>query len=162
MEGARSDHDDSDHNATDAQSQAAREKLQALYARFTKQSAALPLHYFLGFMLDEEDGANARTQPKSKGGMFPTKYDAVWYRNFFWRWVVVLCVVATAWTTPWDNYLIYRGVWGYDAATTAGQIADTVLFRIWYVPIEEHAFFILETIVVALLWLLRYPDVDAL
>jgi putative membrane protein len=43
--------------------------------------------------------------------------------------------VAFVWTTPWDNYLIFRGVWD--------SPADRVLGRIFYVPLEEYAFFIL-------------------
>ncbi len=46
--------------------------------------------------------------------------------------------VALVYTTPWDNYLIYREVWGYPA--------DRVLFAVGYVPIEEYAFFVLQTL----------------
>ena len=64
-------------------------------------------------------------------------------------WTLVLCVVATVYTTPWDNYLVYRSVWGYPP----GSVIDT-----WgYVPVEEYAFFSLETLLVGGLWLALNP-----
>ena len=62
----------------------------------------------------------------------------------------LLVVVAVVYTTPWDNHLIDVGVWGY---------ADgSVLFRIWYAPIEEYLFFVLQPLITAL-WLCRLPAV---
>lgn len=57
----------------------------------------------------------------------------------------LLCVLAVVWTTPWDNYLIMSGVWSYPE--------NHVLFVIGYVPIEEYTFFVLQTILVAMVWL---------
>jgi lycopene beta-cyclase len=52
-------------------------------------------------------------------------------------WVLpVMAVIAFVYTTPWDNYLVYRGVWGYGA--------DRVIGTIGYVPIEEYLFFVLQ------------------
>jgi Brp/Blh family beta-carotene 15,15'-monooxygenase len=72
-----------------------------------------------------------------------TKY---WTRGC--AWTAVLCVVATVYSTPWDNYLVASGVWGY-----GGNNSGRVLGTIGYVPIEEYAFFSLETIMVAAVWL---------
>ncbi len=59
-----------------------------------------------------------------------------------------LCLIAFVYTTPWDNYLVYRGVWGYEP--------HRVLAVIGYVPIEEYAFFILQTLITGFfLWNLR-------
>lgn len=53
------------------------------------------------------------------------------------RWSLpVLAVLAFAWTTPWDNYLVARGVWQY------GE--DRVLGTLGWVPYEEYAFFLLQ------------------
>ncbi len=63
-------------------------------------------------------------------------------------------VVAVAYTTPWDNYLVATGVWYYDPAKIA---RDWVL---GYVPLEEYAFFVLQTVAVGLWllgWLKRLP-----
>ena len=61
----------------------------------------------------------------------------------------MLCFVATTYTTPWDNYLVYAGVWGYEgAATGTGQ--SSVLFTIGLVPVEEYMFFTIETLIVCL------------
>ena len=51
-------------------------------------------------------------------------------------------VMAILYTTPWDNYLVYRNVWGYPQGR--------VLFTIGYVPFEEYLFFIFQTIIAAL------------
>ena len=50
----------------------------------------------------------------------------------------LLVVVAYVWTTPWDNYLVASGVWGYGDGRVLGTIG--------YVPIEEYAFFGLQTL----------------
>nr|BBB35234.1 beta-carotene synthase.[1] [Aurantiochytrium sp. KH105] len=60
-------------------------------------------------------------------------------------WTLALCVVATLYTTPWDNFLVYRRVWGYPP--------ERILFVIGYVPVEEYMFFTLETMLVAAVWL---------
>ncbi len=59
-----------------------------------------------------------------------------------WYTLPLICVIAFAYTTPWDNYLVYRGIWGYGA--------DRVLGVIGYVPLEEYAFFLLQPILTGL------------
>lgn len=49
-----------------------------------------------------------------------------------------IAAIAFTYTTPWDNYLVYRDVWWYGA--------DRVVATIGYVPIEEYTFFILQPI----------------
>ena len=60
--------------------------------------------------------------------------------------VGVLVVVAVAYTTPWDNYLVATNVWSYDPELVWG-------ITLGYVPLEEYLFFILQTVMVGL-WLL--------
>ncbi len=61
-------------------------------------------------------------------------------------WVLAAHVVAAlVATTPWDNYLVYRGVWSYPPGR--------VLFVIGYVPFEEYLFFVLQTLLGAQLTL---------
>jgi lycopene beta-cyclase len=50
--------------------------------------------------------------------------------------------LAVTYTTPWDNYLVYRKVWGYPEGS--------VLFTIGYVPFEEYLFFVFQTVIAAL------------
>lgn len=61
--------------------------------------------------------------------------------------------IAVIYTTPWDNYLVARGIWHYGA--------DRVIGTWGYVPIEEYFFFVLQTLMTGL-WLLalrrRYPE----
>lgn len=55
-----------------------------------------------------------------------------------------LIFLALAYTTPWDNYLVYRGVWGYDDS----RISEN--WKLGYVPLEEYAFFVLQPILTGL------------
>lgn len=48
-------------------------------------------------------------------------------------------VVAFAYTTPWDNYLVKTRVWWYDPKRVTGIVFG-------YVPIEEYSFFVLQTL----------------
>ncbi|HSJ06217.1 MAG TPA: lycopene cyclase domain-containing protein [Longimicrobiales bacterium] len=50
-----------------------------------------------------------------------------------------VAAIALVYTTPWDNYLVYRGVWWYGA--------DRVIGTIGYVPVEEYLFFVLQPLV---------------
>ncbi|MCS7252128.1 MAG: lycopene cyclase domain-containing protein [Thermoflexus sp.] len=67
-----------------------------------------------------------------------------------WRRAVVFhAAIALVYTTPWDNFLVARGIWTYDPARVIGWV-------IGWVPIEEYAFFVLQPLLVgmwgALLW----------
>lgn len=53
--------------------------------------------------------------------------------------VGALCLIAMVYTTPWDNYLVYKGIWSYGS--------DRVLAVIGYVPFEEYLFFIFQTLI---------------
>lgn len=62
-----------------------------------------------------------------------------------WIAAGIQALLALVYTTPWDNYLVAHGVWRYDPALVSGAL-------IGYVPIEEYAFFVLETLLVASWW----------
>ena len=51
--------------------------------------------------------------------------------------ILALSLIALIYTTPWDNYLIFRGVWTYPP--------DAVVGKLGYVPLEEYGFMILQT-----------------
>lgn len=72
-------------------------------------------------------------------------------------WVVIVahCCIAVAYTFLWDNYLVATGVWYYDVALVSGII-------IWYVPIEEYTFFVLQPIMTGLFcfWLMRHTPIN--
>ncbi|KAI8910463.1 isoprenoid synthase domain-containing protein, partial [Gorgonomyces haynaldii] len=53
--------------------------------------------------------------------------------------ICALALIAFVYTTPWDNYLIYKGGWSYD---------NSVLFVIGYVPFEEYLFFVVQSLFV--------------
>ena len=62
------------------------------------------------------------------------------------RWwpLALLVGIAFVYTTPWDNYLVAREIWSYPP----GRVLATV----GWVPVEEYAFFVIQT-VLAGLWL---------
>jgi len=61
-------------------------------------------------------------------------------------WLAVVVALAVVYTTPWDNYLVYRGVWTYPPGSVLGTIG--------YVPFEEYAFFVFQTLIAGLFYLL--------
>jgi lycopene cyclase domain-containing protein len=67
------------------------------------------------------------------------------------KWTGVLCLMAVVYTTPWDNYLVAHGAWGYNAAN--GDEDSRVIAVIGYVPVEEYCFFVLQSALVAAVWL---------
>lgn len=73
-----------------------------------------------------------------------------------WKVMLALCVVAFAYTTPWDNYLVATRVWWYDINLVSGIVFG-------WVPIEEYTFFILQPIMTSLLFLLlvRYLPISS-
>jgi lycopene beta-cyclase len=58
--------------------------------------------------------------------------------------LAVLVALAVVYTTPWDNYLVASRVWWYDPARVLGV-------TLGWVPLEEYAFFVLQTVTVGLL-----------
>jgi lycopene beta-cyclase len=52
--------------------------------------------------------------------------------------LAALSLVVLAWTSPWDNAAVAQGLWGFDPERVSG---------IWLhrLPIEEYAFFLLQT-----------------
>ncbi|MFC6836910.1 lycopene cyclase domain-containing protein [Halomarina ordinaria] len=77
----------------------------------------------------------------------------------YWSGVAIVTLLAVVYTTPWDNYLIARGVWGYGEGRT--------FVHLGFAPLGEYVFFVLQPILTAL-WLgqltLRdgWPEADAL
>ena len=61
-----------------------------------------------------------------------------------WLGLPLIALLALVYTTPWDNYLIWRDVWHYGT--------DRVVGTIGYVPVEEYLFFLLQPILTGL-WL---------
>jgi lycopene cyclase domain-containing protein len=90
-----------------------------------------------------------------------TSRPTVWSigRPEYWSGVAVVTLVAVIYTTPWDNYLIARGVWGYGEGRTFAHLG--------LAPLGEYAFFVLQPMLTALLLgqlTLRrdWPEADAL
>lgn len=54
----------------------------------------------------------------------------------------VIMLIAFAYTTPWDNYLVRTGVWGYGDGRVLGTLG--------HVPIEEYFFFLIQPVITGL------------
>jgi lycopene cyclase domain-containing protein len=65
--------------------------------------------------------------------------------------VAIVTAVALAYTVPWDNYLIQRGVWWYGEGAVVGTL--------WHAPVEEYLFMLVQPLVAAL-WLDRVTRAD--
>ena len=63
-------------------------------------------------------------------------------------WAILLghVLIALVYTTPWDNYLVANRVWWYEQALVTG-------LTLWWVPIEEYTFFVVQTLMGGL-WVL--------
>lgn len=64
----------------------------------------------------------------------------------------VLAAVALVYSTPWDNYLIMRGVWFYGEGTLA--------LRFGYTPLGEYLFFVFQPVLTGLWLVLVQPSLD--
>lgn len=61
-----------------------------------------------------------------------------------WLYLTLTALIAFLYTVPWDNYLVWKGIWGYGN--------ERVLAVIGYVPIEEYLFFILQPFLTGLFY----------
>jgi lycopene cyclase domain-containing protein len=74
-----------------------------------------------------------------------------------WGILAVLSVIALAYTTLWDNYLVANRIWWYAPEQVSG-------LTIGWVPIEEYAFFLLQPLLTGLWTMLvvrRFSDPSA-
>ena len=62
----------------------------------------------------------------------------------YWTGVAIITAVALAYTIPWDNYLIARGVWWYGDGSTLANLG--------HAPVEEYLFILVQPTLTAL-WL---------
>lgn len=61
--------------------------------------------------------------------------------------LVAFSFVVVGWTTPWDQSAVARGLWSFDPERVSG-------FWIGRLPVEELAFFLLQTWITAI-WIQR-------
>ena len=59
-----------------------------------------------------------------------------------WWPLGALVAIAFVYTTPWDNWLVANEIWTYPPGA--------VSFEIGYVPVEEYAFFVIQTVMTGL------------
>lgn len=67
---------------------------------------------------------------------------------------LVVGVIAFLYTTPWDNYAVFLGVWGFGDGVSLG-----FPFASWreqtpflgHIPFEEYAYFVIEAALACLI-----------
>ena len=64
----------------------------------------------------------------------------------------ILSCIAITYTTPWDNLLVYMSGWSY--------VEGRVFQVLGYVPVEEYAFFLIETFIVCGTFTLMAGDTE--
>lgn len=73
-----------------------------------------------------------------------------------WKWIAIICGIVILATTPWDNWAVHRGIWGFDWDRTTPVTIPAFGIE-WRLPAEEYAFFFIETVMLALLTILTIP-----
>ena len=71
-------------------------------------------------------------------------------RAVHWKWIAALCAVVLLTTTPWDNWAVHRRIWDFDWQRVTPVVVPLGGVT-WRLPLEEYAFFLVETVLVALL-----------
>ncbi len=59
--------------------------------------------------------------------------------------LALVCLLAFAYTTPWDNYAAYKRLWTFDSKFVLGPP-----FWFGYLPLEEYLFYFGEAVLVCL------------
>lgn len=73
--------------------------------------------------------------------------------------VAVICGIVLLVTTPWDNWAVHQGIWSFDWGRVTPVEATLDGVR-WRLPAEEYGFFLIETVMVALVTVLFLPRVE--
>jgi len=73
-----------------------------------------------------------------------------------WICIGVVGVIVMLAASPWDNWAVHKGIWGFDWERAT---AIVIPWRgvDWKLPAEEYAFFLIETVFVSLVALLFLP-----
>lgn len=71
-------------------------------------------------------------------------------------WIAAIAAGAFVVTTPWDNWAVHRGIWGFDWERVT-PVTWHAFGETWRLPLEEYAFFVIEVVLVGLLTVLFLP-----
>ena len=66
-------------------------------------------------------------------------------RGFHGAAGALVCLIAFAYTTPWDDYAVRRGLWSFAPGFVWGAP-----FRVGHLPLEECLFYLAEAVFVCL------------
>lgn len=60
-----------------------------------------------------------------------------------WKVIAIVLAIVMLFTTGWDNYAVWKGIWGFPR--------ERYIFRIGCLPLEEYLFFVLQSAEVIML-----------
>ncbi len=73
---------------------------------------------------------------------------------------LVMLAIVMLFTTPWDNFAAYLGIWGFGEGVSLGypfrHLAESTPF-LGHIPFEEYAFFVLQSLLAILIAMLFLP-----
>lgn len=67
--------------------------------------------------------------------------------------MAVAAAIAFVFTTPWDNYAVWLGIWAFGDGVSLGYPFNHLSSRLsWlgHIPFEEYSYFIIETLLACL------------
>jgi len=74
---------------------------------------------------------------------------------------LIILAIVMIFTTPWDNFAVWLGIWGFGENVSLGtpfaNMAENTPF-IGHIPFEEMAFFVIESLMVILVCLFFLPS----
>ena len=70
--------------------------------------------------------------------------------------ISLVALIALIAASPWDNWAVHKGFWSFDWSRTT-PISISAFGIDFKLPLEEYAFFIIESVLVGLLCVLFLP-----
>jgi lycopene cyclase domain-containing protein len=74
--------------------------------------------------------------------LFFASGKGIWPGEVLFVMIAILGIVV-AFTSPWDNWAVAKGIWDFPP--------DRIRFRVGKLPIEEYAFFVIQSLEVMML-----------
>jgi len=71
-----------------------------------------------------------------------------------------VCAIVFAFTTPWDNYAVFLGIWDFGKGASLGYPFSSLANEtrwLGHIPFEEYSFFLIEATMVCLVTLFFLP-----
>lgn len=81
-----------------------------------------------------------------------------------WLSMATVLLIVMVFTTPWDNYAVYLGIWGFGENVSLGYPFAFVAEEsavLGHIPFEEYSYFIIESVLACFLTLIIIRRIKA-